>query len=124
MVKKEPENLGVLSARYENSAIVCFILLLVSRDTVYQPLGWDGGYEDKALGSKQYWIKYLGNTTTPDDWVRQQWNKRASELCGQAFRVLKMNRQTASSQAKDLTTLVNTPLNRNNPRVEGIIQCL
>jgi hypothetical protein len=108
----------------KNCALVSLLLLLAGCDTVYQPLGWDGGYEDKALTDDKYWIKYLGNTTTTDSWVRQSWNKRASELCAGPFNVLKINTKTPNLEIKQIAELVNTPLNRNNSTMEGVIECI
>ncbi|MEH6444471.1 MAG: hypothetical protein V7784_11290 [Oceanospirillaceae bacterium] len=101
--------------------ILTLTLFLAGCDTVYQPLGWDGGYEDKALASDRYWIKYQGNATTSLTWVTQSWHKRAAQLCKNSYEVQLMGRQAAHEAPKEL---IDIPLNVDNPTVAGEIRCL
>lgn len=96
------------------------LALLSGCDTVYQPMGWDGGYEDKQLADKHYWIMYQGNSTTPDEWVQQSWQRRASELCAHGYKITKLQ-GILNHQAADLTELA---LKKRNPVMTGEIQCL
>jgi hypothetical protein len=97
------------------------LLLLAGCDTVYQPLGWDGGYEDKPLPNHIHWIKYQGNSTTPDNWVLESWHKRAAQLCINGYQTTQINVTTPSNKDNKILEL---PLQRQNPVVEGKIHCL
>ena len=97
------------------------LLLLAGCDTVYQPLGWDGGYEDKPLPKHIHWIKYQGNSTTSDNWVLESWHKRAAQLCINGYQAIRINVTSPSNQDQKILEL---PLQRQNPVVEGEIRCL
>ena len=90
-------------------------------DTAYQPMGWDGGYEDKLLSHKHYWLKYQGNSTTPDQWVKDSWQRRAGELCANGFSILKLQGiDTNAQKALDLNQVI---FKKRNPLIEGEIKC-
>ena len=98
------------------------MLLLAACDTVYQPLQWDGGYQDKQLAPNHFWIEYLGNTTTPFTWVQKSWHKRAQELCRSDYRTKNMKSITSEQSVKK--PIIETPLHRTNPTLEGEVICV
>lgn len=97
------------------------LTLLSGCDTVYQPLQWDGGYTDKQLAAEHYWIKYLGNTTTSVTWVSRSWHRRAAQLCPNGYRQLKI--KVTSVDTLEKKPILETPLTRVNPTLEGEVIC-
>lgn len=101
--------------------IIAAAVLLVGCDTVYQPMAWDGGYEDKQLTDRHFWIKYHGNSTTEDQWVLDSWQHRASELCPKGYKIVKFQGiKNNTDQKFDLNKVI---LNKRNPVVEGEVNC-
>jgi hypothetical protein len=56
------------------------LLFLASCATTYQPLGWNGGYEDYRAGSDQYEIFFRSNGYSSTDTVYQFFLMRAAEI--------------------------------------------
>ncbi|NRA19765.1 MAG: hypothetical protein HRU05_04720 [Oceanospirillaceae bacterium] len=103
--------------------ILSLAVLLSGCDTVYQPLGWDGGYQEQQLRHGHYRLNYQGNSTTPDQWVLQSWHRRAAQLCPSGYAILAINIQQPLSSDATIKTLLNNPLSRRNPEVSGELKC-
>lgn len=101
-------------------SLLPMLVLLTGCDTVYQPLGWDGGYEDKPLGQARHWIKYQGNATTRHTWVTQSWHQRAAQLCINGYEVTEIERSVADPTKPNI---LKQPFKRENPVTEGQVQC-
>ena len=56
------------------------LLLLASCATTYQPIGWNGGYQDYRAGGDQYEIYFRSNGYTSADTVYQFFLMRAAEI--------------------------------------------
>ncbi|EPJ43659.1 MAG: hypothetical protein OFPII_40200 [Osedax symbiont Rs1] len=104
-------------------ASCCLAILLSGCDTVYQPLGWDGGYEEKKIAEQHYWLQYLGNSTTSREWVIASWHQRAAQLCDNRYTVLTINSIAAAEKLDSIEKIVSTPMNRKNPTLSGEIRC-
>jgi hypothetical protein len=113
--------LNISSKIKKAAVIISCTLLLAACDTAYQPMAWDGGYEDKSLGDKHFWLKYQGNSTTDDQWVKESWQRRASELCPTGFKIFKLMGIAKSAQREtDLNKII---FKKRNPIIEGEIKC-
>ncbi len=106
---------------HKSTVILMLSSLLAGCDTVYQEMGWDGGYENRQLAKNHYWIKYTGNATTQANWVLLSWQRRARELCNNNYKVLKIETPQALN---DNQAIIQTPLNRYNPIIIGEVLCL
>lgn len=97
--------------------------LLSGCDTVYQPLGWDGGYQELPLQKGHFRLNYQGNSTTTDQWVLQSWHRRAAQLCPSGYKILAINITQPLSADNAAKTLLSNPLSRRNPEVSGELKC-
>jgi len=98
------------------------VLVTSGCDTTYQPMAWDGGYQDQQIAQGQYRLLYQGNSTTNNDWVLQNWHRRAAQLCPTGYQVLKIQKPDADSGTTTKEILSN-PLTRRNPIVLGELKC-
>jgi len=70
------------------TAILIFTLLVISIGgcSTYKPRD-EGfgkmGYEESKLEDGTYMLSYYGSSLDDEEDVKNKWNKRASELCGQ-----------------------------------------
>ena len=111
-----------INSKIKKAAVISSCaLLLAGCDTVYQPMGWDGGYEDKQLADKHFWVKYQGNSTTEDQWVKESWQQRAKELCPTGFKIVKL--QGIKNNAQKEIDLNKVIFKKRNPVIQGEIKC-
>lgn len=111
--------------------IATFIVLLLSAcaaATPYQADGgfWGnglGGYKDKKLADKRYWIRFIGNGFTELNTVENYWHRRATELCNSAQFKADMKSGYQSSTDYGYAAGVVYASDHNYPYAEGTVTC-
>lgn len=108
------------------------ILMGCGTTTAYRPAKSDSdfGYQDRNIGSNEYWIGFLGSPTTDLSVVDSHWNTRANELCkGLGYKVAEYQNGLVERTTRGLVGANNASGFRNYtstlsyPYSSGSISC-